>query len=291
MSVDTAPERYRRRRRWPILLAILALAIATTVLWFQIVKPPAAAATGCNHPGPAPSTTAKTTRSSGSVPSGASAGRSASSAPVSGSPKISAKTTAKSTAKSAATPSSAKPASVAASSSAVSVTTTLGTFTAPAILAATRPADPSAIDLRVVNSSQTRGEASTLTKDLQDAGFDSIADASNDPLYPANDLVCAQEIRFGQTGLRQARTVLLVAPCAQLVMDDRMGQDVDLALGANYDFVAIPDPVKAQLKAIHDAAAPAAVIEGQTAAARPLASIPPLPAAHCSSSGAPLSSG
>ena len=286
MTVDAAPERYRRRRRWPILLTILALAIATTVLWFQVVKPPAEAATGCNHPGPAPSSTAKTTRSSGAASASASAGH----ATQSGSARTNAP---KSTAKSAATPSSAKPASAGsgATSTPVSVTTTLGTFTAPAILAATRPADPSGIDLTVVNASRTRGQASTLTKDLQTAGFDSIADAVNDPLYPAQDLVCAQEIRFGQAGLREARTVLIIAPCAQLVMDNRVGSGVDLALGENYSYLATSDSAKAQLAAIHDAAAPRPVLEGQTAAARPLASIPPLPAAQCSSSGAPLSSG
>jgi hypothetical protein len=52
---------------------------------------------------------------------------------------------------------------------------------------------------------------------------------------------------------------------------------VDLAVGARYDFQPLSAAVKAQLKAIHDATIPPAVIEGQTAAARPQPAIPPLP--------------
>ena len=263
MTTDAAAERYHRRRRWPILVTVGVLLVGTGVLWFSVLKPPAAAASGCNEPGPAPSTTSQTSRSTGS---GASGSR-ASSAPRPGP---------------ARTPS---PSATAAASA----TTTLGTFVAPALLAATRPADPATVALRVVNASTVRGQAGTVTKDLQSAGFDSIDKPANDTLYPANDLVCATEVRFGAAGMAQARTVLFVVPCAQLIMDDRADQRVDLALGANYRYVPVSDQVKKALAALHDAAAPAAVIEGQTAAPKPLASIPPLPSVDCAA-GAPAPS-
>jgi hypothetical protein len=43
----------------------------------------------------------------------------------------------------------------------------------------------------------------------------------------------------------------------------------------------VSQDVKDQLKAIKDAATPPAVIEGQTAAAKPLPPIPALPTAAC----------
>lgn len=266
MTTDAAAERYHRRRRWPILLIVLVLLVGTGVLWFSVLKPPAAAASGCNEPGPAPSTTSQTSRSGGS-------GSRPSDSPVPSAPRPG--------------PPARTPSPIP--SPTASATTTLGTFVAPALLAATRPADPATVALRVVNASTARGQSGTVTKDLQGAGFASIDKPDNDSLYPARDLVCASEIRFGPAGLAQARTVLFVAPCAQLVMDNRIGQRVDLALGRNYRYLAVSDQVKAALAALHDAAAPAAVIEGQTAAPKPLASIPPLPAVDCAA-GAPAPS-
>ena len=107
--------------------------------------------------------------------------------------------------------------------------------------------------------------------------FRSILGGANDPLYPARDLACTAQIRYGQAGTTAARTLLIVQPCAQLVLDDRISDSVDLAVGARYDYQPLSAAVKAQLKAIHDAAIPPAVIEGQTAAARPQPAIPPLP--------------
>lgn len=267
MTTDAA-ERYHRRRRWPILLTVLVLLVGTGVLWFSVLKPPAAAAAGCNEPGPAPSTTSQTSRSTGS--GAGPTGSRAAGAPRPGSP--------------ARIP-SPRPSAPATASA----TTTLGTFVAPALLAATRPADPATVALRVVNASTARGQAGTVTKDLQDAGFASIDKPDNDTLYPGSDLVCATEVRFGPAGMAQARTVLFVAPCAQLIMDNRADQRVDLALGRNYRYVPVSDQVKATLAALHDAAAPAAVIEGQTAAPKPLASFPALPSVDCAA-GAPAPS-
>lgn len=155
--------------------------------------------------------------------------------------------------------------------------TTLGTFAGPDSLATTRPADPSGIPLRVFNASTVTGQAKTVTDELRAAGFASIGQQDNDPLYPAADLRCYGEIRYGYGGLAEARTTLIVAPCAQLVLDGRLDNSVDLALGRLYQVNPLTDEVKAQLAAIKDAAAPPPVIEGQTVVVRTPPPIPALP--------------
>lgn len=255
MSIDSATERYRRRRRWPILTVVTVLLVGAGILWFQVLKPPPALATGCNQPGPAPTATA-TSRSVGA--SGASG--SASAAPSTG-------TAAKPTTGTATTLRTAP--------------TTLGTFVPTSTLVATRPAAPRNIALQVSNASPTKGLALAVTNDLQAAGFESIKKPQNDDLYPAHDLICQSMIRFGQAGTAEARTLLIVAPCAQLVMDGRVDRSVDLALGSLYTFTPVTKDMITQLKALNVAANAPAVIEGQTAAPRPLASIPPLPKADC----------
>ncbi|MTD16448.1 hypothetical protein GIS00_21155 [Nakamurella sp. YIM 132087] len=270
MSTDTAPERYHRRRRWPILTVVVVLLAGTGFIWFQVLKPGPAAATGCNQPGPAPSTTSQTSRS-------ATSSRAASSSRSTGTAASTPRTSAPGSSRSGSASGSASGTATTAS-----VSTTLGSFLAASALRDTRPANPEQIALQVFNASTTRGLARTVTTELQAAGFSSIKAGANDVLYPAGDLVCSSEIRFGPAGLAQARTVLIVAPCAQLVQDDRFDASVDLALGARYVSTPVTDEMKAQLQALIDAAAPPPVIEGQTAAARPLASIPPLPEVDCS---------
>lgn len=155
--------------------------------------------------------------------------------------------------------------------------TTLGTFTNPTSLATTRPADPSNIPLRVFNASTVTGQAKTLTDELRAAGFAALGQQANDPLYPAADLRCYGEIRYGYGGLAEARTTLIVAPCAQLVLDGRLDNSVDLSLGRLYQINPLTDKVKAELAAIKDAAAPPPVIEGQTVVVRTPPPIPALP--------------
>lgn len=266
MSIDSATERYRRRRRWPITIVLLVLFVAAGIVWFQVLKPPPAQATGCNQPGPAPTSSSQTTRS---VPSGSGAS-SAGSASRS------------STAKTSGSASGPATASSSTSSATPTVTTTLGKFVSHNTLVATRPATPRNIALQVYNASEVRGMARTVTADLQNAGFESIKKAADDVLYPGQDLICQEMIRFGPAGAAQARTVLIVAPCAQLVEDNRIDESVDLAIGKLYDYQPATKEMIAQLKALNDAANAPAVIEGQTVSfTRPLASIPPLPQADC----------
>ena len=258
MSPDTAPDRYRRRRYWPALTVIAVLLVGAVIVWFPSLRPNPENSSACNAPGPAPATTAPTTRSvSADAESPATDATAASSA--------------ESTPEATASPADTSP----------QVATSLGAYADHESLAAVRPANPSTIALRVYNSSSTRGQAKAVTDELRSAGFESILAGANDPLYPAADLRCVAQIRFGPAGAAAARTVLLVAPCAQLVVDTRVDDSVDLSLGARYIYDSVSDDVRAELRAIQDAATPPAVIEGQTAAAKPLPSIPPLPQANC----------
>jgi hypothetical protein len=257
VSSEPAPARYRRRRRWPILVVLVLLLAGATVVWVQVLKPAPVESTGCNKPGPAPTTEAASTT----------AGASGSAGPAS--------TTASTTGSTAGSVTGSTAASTTASSA--QVTTSLGTFTDPNTLASIRPADPSNIPLRVLNASDVTGQAKTVTDELRDAGFTAIGQQANDPLYPAWDLRCYGEIRYGYAGLAEARTVLIVAPCAQLVLDDRADNSVDLSLGKLYQVDPVSTKVRTELTEIKNAAAPPPVIEGQTVSVRPTMSIPPLP--------------
>lgn len=231
---------------------ICVLLAGAGVIWFQALKPAAAASAGCNPPGAAPTTQAQTSRSRTATTT------------YGGGP-----TTSRSTAAS----------SSAARSTAIK--TTLGTFTDKNTLASVRPADPSSFTVTVFNASAQRGMATTVSQELRSVGFARIGTPANDPLYPASDLRCVGEIRYGQAGVGSARTVLLLMPCAQLVVDNRVDESVDISIGARYEFTGTPEPVKAQLAAIKQAAVPPAVIEGVTASARSAAPTPPLPSVSC----------
>ncbi len=278
MSPDQ-PARYRRRRRWPILVILVVLLSGAGVVWFQLLKPVAAASTRCNQPGPAPAVTGRTSGTSGTsatsglLPIGPGRPGSASGGRTTG---VRAGNSGASVRATAATAGSST------SASTLSVTTTLGAFTDAGQVAAVRPANPSTIVVQVFNASLARGLAKTVTDDLRAAGFADILGGRNDPLYPAFDLVCGSEIRFGPAGNSAARTMLVVQPCAQLVMDNRIDDSVDLALGARYSYAPLSAAVKSQLRAISVAALPPAVIEGQTAAPRPPASIAPAGQGGCS---------
>lgn len=248
MSFTSAPDRFRRRQYWPILIVLIVLLVIGLIVWFPSLRSSAADSGACNAPGPAPVTTAPTTRSNAAA---------SGSAAATSSPPASSTTP---------TP---------------PVVTSLGAYADHESLANVRPANPSTILLTVYNASTVRGQAKAVADELRAAGFESMLASGNDPLYPASDLGCVAQIRFGPAGAAAARTVLLVTPCAQLVVDSRVDDSVELALGGRYIYDSVSQDVKDELKAIKEAATPPAVIEGQTAAERPLPPIPPLPTAAC----------
>ena len=254
MSPDPATERYRRRRYWPALTIIAVLLVGAAIVWFPSLRPNPENSSACNAPGPAPATTAPTTRSLASDAATADTAAAATDQPA---------------------------ATEAPAATTPQIITSLGGYADHESLAAVRPANPSTVLLTVYNASAVRGQAKAVTDELRAAGFESILDSNNDPLYPAADLRCVAQIRFGPAGAAAARTVLLVAPCAQLVVDSRVDDSVDLALGGRYIYDSVSQQTRDELKTISDAATPPAVIEGQTAAAKPLPAIPPLPQAAC----------
>lgn len=96
------------------------------------------------------------------------------------------------------------------------------------------PAPPQQVQVQVLNASGTRGEATIVGGGLSELGFTPTATAADDPLYPAFDLRCHGEIRFGVAGQTVARTLSLALPCADLVRDARPDSMVDLALGTRF---------------------------------------------------------
>lgn len=257
MSLASAPDRYRRRRYWPIAIVLGVLLVVGLLVWFPSLRSSAADSGACNAPGPAPATTALTSRS-GAAQSGPDAAGSS-------------------------TPAPSTEASPSPTPTTTPIVTSLGAYADHESLVNVRPANPATVLLTVFNASAVRGQAKAVADELRASGFESMLPSGNDPLYPASDLRCVAQIRFGPAGAAAARTVLLVTPCAQLVVDSRVDDSVDLALGGRYIYDSMSQDVKDQLKQIKDAATPPAVIEGQTAAAKPLPPIPPLPSAACAS--------
>lgn len=236
-----------------MLLVVAVLMAGAGVIWFQALKPAPVIASGCNKPGPAPATTVQTSRSATRTTTFAGA------------------------------PSTAGTPTTASSSRATATPTNLGVFTDKNTLASVRPANPSFMNVKVFNASQQRGMAKTLSDEMRRVGFQSITEVANDPLYPAQDLRCVGQIRYGNAGVGSARTALILMPCAQLVVDDRVDDSVDVAVGNRFVFADTSDAVKSELTSIRQAAIPPAVIDNKTAASRSILPIPPLPTATCPS--------
>lgn len=111
---------------------------------------------------------------------------------------------------------------------------TLGQVLGAGALDRTAPVPAGQALVRVVNASDQRGLAATVTEQLRELGFGQVAEPVNDLVYDQN-LNCRAQIRFGQQGQSAARTLSLVEPCAELVRDDRADATVDLALGTSFD--------------------------------------------------------
>jgi hypothetical protein len=113
--------------------------------------------------------------------------------------------------------------------------TSLGQTLEPDALDRTIPVAPALVQVRVVNASETRGQAAETTEMFRQLGFGQVAAPANDTLYTASELDCRAQIRFGQQGTAAARTLSLVEPCAQLVKDNREDATVDFAIGNKFD--------------------------------------------------------
>ncbi len=274
MSTDSAPERYRRRSRWPALVIIAFLAVATTITWIAVLEPEPVVSNACNEPGPAPNlTNASTTAGSGSTDPSIAADTASADSAASDAPA----------ADSVESDPAATDSGSAGPATRTTIITSLGAITDKNTMVSTRPASPTTVRLRVLNASTVNGLAKTVTEQFREQGFETVRPAAGDPLYPAADLRCYAEIRYGDAGIYAARTVLIGAPCATLVKDNRIDDSVDLALGALYEQAEFTEEAKAQLQQAINESKPPNVIEGQTAAPVELAKPPPLPTAVCPS--------
>ena len=109
------------------------------------------------------------------------------------------------------------------------------------------PAPPQFVQVQVFNANGVLGEATVVDAELAQLGFASTTRPANDPLYPAFDLRCYGQIRFGAAGQAAARTLSLALPCAELVRDIRPDAVVDLALGTQFTEVRPNDAARTAL--------------------------------------------
>lgn len=99
---------------------------------------------------------------------------------------------------------------------------------------------PGQVNVNVYNSTNRFGLAASVSEKLDARGY-KIVKVDNDPLQRSISGVA--EIRHGEQGIGAARTILAVAPGAELVADARKTTRVDLVLGKRYDALAAkPEP-------------------------------------------------
>ena len=92
-----------------------------------------------------------------------------------------------------------------------------------------RPATYSDVRVRVFNASDTAGLAAAHAEVLNDRGFDVVDEGNLDHKIERS------ELRFGTKGIRAAYTVAAHYPELRLVLDDRSGNVVDLAVGTEWE--------------------------------------------------------
>ena len=120
---------------------------------------------------------------------------------------------------------------------------------APARLAETK--------IQVLNASGQGGQASDVSGALRDLGF-AQPTAANDPVYAGTRLTCQGQIRFGPKGQAAAASVWLVAPCTELLQDNRPDNSVDLVVGTAFTALTHSDDIDAVLAGLRpDATEPA----------------------------------
>ncbi|MBP2473540.1 hypothetical protein JOF53_002412 [Crossiella equi] len=96
------------------------------------------------------------------------------------------------------------------------------------------------IRVRVLNGGGLRGQAKLVNEELIGFGFNKAGEPDDDPVY-GNKLTCHGQLRYGPNGAGAARTMSLLAPCVQLVRDDRQESSIDLVLGKKFDGIK-PSP-------------------------------------------------
>ncbi|MGO1054276.1 MULTISPECIES: envelope integrity protein Cei [unclassified Crossiella] len=109
----------------------------------------------------------------------------------------------------------------------------------------TDPWPASDVKIRVLNGGGLRGQAKLVNEELIGFGFNKAGEPGDDPVY-ADKLSCHGQLRYGPNGAGAARTMSLLAPCVQLVRDERQDSTVDVVLGKKFDGIK-PAPSTRQL--------------------------------------------
>jgi hypothetical protein len=109
------------------------------------------------------------------------------------------------------------------------------------------PIPPEDVKVRVLNGNGESRQATLVSDELASLGFTPTG-ADNDSVYVNYDLKCHGQIRYGGAGVSAARTLSLIAPCAQLVRDERADASVDFALGSEFDDIKTTQEAKQVLQ-------------------------------------------
>lgn len=96
------------------------------------------------------------------------------------------------------------------------------------------PIPPDKIAITVLNAGSMRGQAGMTTSSLRELGFTQASEPANDPAYQGREAQCRGQLRFGDNGATAARTLSLMAPCVELVKDNRRDASVDLSVGSSF---------------------------------------------------------
>ncbi|WP_165944515.1 envelope integrity protein Cei [Saccharopolyspora terrae] len=127
----------------------------------------------------------------------------------------------------------------------------VGTMLERDALNSTTPVPPQDVHVRVLNGNGESRQASMVGDELASLGFVKTG-ADNDSVYVNYDLQCHGQIRFGAAGMSAARTLSLIAPCAQLVRDEREDAGLDLALGSRFDDIKTTQEAKQILQQLQN---------------------------------------
>lgn len=108
------------------------------------------------------------------------------------------------------------------------------------------PLPPSKIRVQVLNAGGARGQARITTEALLQLGFENVKQPGNDEAYQNRTAECRGQLRYGVNGESAARTVSLLDPCVELIMDTRRDSSVDLAIGTEFsDVKPRPEAIRA----------------------------------------------
>lgn len=113
----------------------------------------------------------------------------------------------------------------------------LGTVLEHDALDRTNPVPVGDVNFKAMNASTQRNHAKAVATMFTELGLKQAAEPGNDPIYPAGDMNCRGQLRFGAPGAAAARTLSLLEPCLELVRDDRQDATVDVAIGKKFDEV------------------------------------------------------